>query len=53
MVGKKELAVKMAHSLSTLVGQVNQENKGDSPILKEDIVQILREGDTFFLLYYK
>lgn len=44
-----------SHSLSGLLNQVNEYNKNypDSAILKDDIVEILKEEDTFILLYYK
>ena len=42
------MAVLQAHSLRNLVEQVNE--KG---IMKEDIVKVFKEEETFFLLYYK
>ena len=52
---KTILQVAAAHSLSELIGWVNTHNatEGVTPILKEDIVQILHEEGTFFLIYYK
>lgn len=52
---KKELAVLQAHSLRDLTNKVNEINFSDSgkPILKEDIVDILRIDGTFFLMYFK
>lgn len=37
-----------ANSLRKLVDTVN-----DNGIMKEDIVQIIKDEETFFLLYYK
>lgn len=44
-----------AHSIRELLERVNTHNVNcpNSLILKEDIVDILKEGDTFILLYYK
>lgn len=44
-----------AHSIRELLERVNTHNVNcpNSRILKEDIVDILKEGDTFILLYYK
>ena len=44
-----------AHSIRELLEKVNTHNVNcpNSCILKEDIVEILKEGDTFILLYYK
>lgn len=50
---KDNMAVLQAHSLRELIEQVNEINKGASKILKEDIVTILKEDETFFLLYFR
>lgn len=52
---KKQLDFMQCHSLRGLIGMVNQhnENNPSSPILKEDVVEILKEEETFILLYYK
>lgn len=44
-----------AHSLRELLDNVNSYNKChfNHPILKEDIVRILKEEDTYILIYYK
>ena len=44
-----------AHSLRELLDNVNSYNKYhlNHPILKEDIVKILKEEDTYILIYYK
>lgn len=48
MEGKKAMAVLQAYSMRNLVEQVNK-----NEIQKEDIVQLVKEHDTFFLIYYK
>lgn len=53
MKTKKELAVLQAHSLRELISQVNSINNGEGTLCKEDIVQIIKEDETFFLLYFK
>lgn len=52
---KTHLDFIQAHSLRGLMTQVNSHNSQNPeyPILKEDIVEILKEEDTFILLYYK
>lgn len=52
---KSEMDYIDAISLSELVYKVNKYNdeNSDNPILKEDIVQIMKEGETFIMLYYK
>lgn len=52
---KKEIDYIQAHSLRDLLAAVNRWNSKypDSAILKEDIVQIMKEEDTFILLYYR
>lgn len=52
---KKQLAVLQAHSLRELISQVNMVNSSEreEPILREDIVKVFKEDETFFLLYYK
>lgn len=51
---KTQLGAIQAHSLRSLVETVNHINE-DSPeqILKEDIITILKDEDTYFLLYFK
>ncbi len=53
--GKKQLDFLQCHSLRGLIGMVNQHNEKypTSPILRDDVVDILKEEDTFILLYYK
>lgn len=52
---KKEIDYIQAHSLRDLLETINKWNNKypDNAILKEDIVQIMRENETFILLYYK
>ena len=52
---KTEIGFLESHSLRDLLTQVNRHNvrNPDTPILKEDIVSILKEEDTFIMLYYK
>lgn len=52
---KTELDYLQAHSLRALLTQVNTHNieNQETPILREDIVDIIKEDDTFILLYYK
>lgn len=57
---KTKLQVLQAHSLRELVNMINDNNEaasqdldGAQEILREDIVTILKEYDTYFLLYYK
>jgi len=55
----KKIKTKMdylqAHSLRDLILKVNSQNIDNpgSPILKEDIVEIIESEGTFILLYYK
>lgn len=44
-----------AHSLRDLMSAINDFNKKypESAILKEDIVDIINEGNSYILLYYK
>lgn len=42
------LTVIQAHSIRSLVEQAN-----DAGVMKEDIVNILRDEENWFLLYYK
>lgn len=44
-----------APSLRELLAIVNKLNKDfpDNPILKDDIVQIMKNGEDYILLYYK
>jgi hypothetical protein len=48
MEGKKVMAVLQAYSMRNLVDQVNK-----NEIQKEDIVNLIKEHDTFFLIYYR
>lgn len=57
---KTRLQVLQAHSLRELVNMINDNNEaasqnldGAQEILREDIVSIMKEYDTYFLLYYK
>ncbi len=53
---KIQLDYIQAHSLRDLLTKVNFHNTqcpSSEVILKEDIVDILKEEDTFILLYYK
>lgn len=43
-----ELTVLQAGSLRKLIEQANERH-----ILKDDIVQVIKNEETFFLLYYK
>lgn len=53
---KIQLDFIQAHSLRDLLTKVNVHNSqcpSENVILKEDIVDIMKEEDTFILLYYK
>lgn len=52
---KRQLDFVQSHSLRELIAMVNKynENNPANPILKEDVVEILKEEGTFILLYYK
>lgn len=50
---KKELAIIQAQSLRGLLAKINDINAGEYPILKEDIVTVLRDEDAVSLLYYR
>ena len=55
---KLELDVLQSHNLRALVQKVNDINVSNYPntdkmILKEDIVDIIEQEGTYFLLYYK
>lgn len=52
---KTELSYIQANSLSNILAIVNKLNRDfpDSPILKDDIVQIMKNGEGYILLYYK
>lgn len=53
---KIQLDYILAHSIRDLLTKVNAHNTqcpASEAILKEDIVDILKEEDTFILLYYK
>lgn len=52
---KSQIDYLQASSLRDLISQVNNINEAFPicPILKEDIVSIMKENDTFLLIYYK
>lgn len=52
---KTKLNYIQANSLSNILAIVNKLNSDfpDSPILKDDIVQIMKNGEDYILLYYK
>lgn len=51
---KTTISYIQGHSLWDLLLAVNNYNKNSStPILKEDIVNIIKEEETYILLYYK
>lgn len=52
---KTSIAFIQAHTISELLSIVNTYNVNNpqSPILKEDIVEIMNEEGTHILLYYK
>lgn len=52
---KTELSYIQANSLSNILAIVNKLNSDfpDSPILKDDIVQIMKNCEDYILLYYK
>nr|DAD82365.1 MAG TPA: hypothetical protein [CrAss-like virus sp. ctcfK29]DAE39644.1 MAG TPA: hypothetical protein [Crassvirales sp.] len=54
-IQKTELSYIQANSLSNVLAIVNKLNSDfpDSPILKDDIVQIMKNGEDYILLYYK
>lgn len=55
MTQKTELSYIQANSLSNVLAIVNKLNSDypDNPILKDDIVQIMKNGEDYILLYYK
>lgn len=55
IIQKTELSYIQANSLSNILAIVNKLNSDfpDSPILKDDIVQIMKNGEDYILLYYK
>ena len=55
MIQKTELSYIQANSLSNVLAIVNKLNSDfpDNPILKDDIVQIIKNGEDYILLYYK
>lgn len=55
MTQKTELSYIQADSLRKVLAIVNTHNSSfsDSPILKDDIVQIMKNGEDYILLYYK
>lgn len=52
---KTKLGYIQANSLSNVLAIVNKLNSDfpDNPILKDDIVQIMKNGEDYILLYYK
>lgn len=52
---KTSIAFIQAHTVSELISTVNTYNTSNpqSPILKEDIVDIMNDEGTYILLYYK
>lgn len=54
-IQKTELSYIQANSLSNVLAIVNKLNSDfpDTPILKDDIVQIMKNGEDYILLYYK
>lgn len=52
---KTELSYIQANSLSNVLAIVNKLNSDypNNPILKDDIVQIMKNGEDYILLYYK
>lgn len=50
---KKTLAVLQAHSLRDIVDTINSRNATDYPILRDDIVSLLKGNEEYLLLYYK
>lgn len=55
MTQKTELSYIQASSLSNVLAIVNKLNSDfpDNPILKDDIVQIMKNGEDYILLYYR
>lgn len=55
MTQKTKLSYIQANSLSNVLAIVNKLNSDfpDNPILKDDIVQIMKNGEDYILLYYK
>ena len=55
MTKKTELSYIQADSLRKMLAIVNTHNSSfpDEPILKDDIVQIMKNGEDYILLYYK
>lgn len=55
MERKTQMSFIQAHSLRDLMEKVNYLNSSspDKAITKDDIVSILKEEDTYILLYYK
>lgn len=55
IIQKTELSYIQANSLSNVLAIVNKLNNDfpDNPILKEDIVQIMKNSEDYILLYYK
>lgn len=52
---KTQIDYMQAYTLRDLLAQVNTHNEEypDSPILKDDIVNIRKEDNIYLLLYYK
>lgn len=55
MIQKTELSYIQADSLRKMLAIVNTHNSNfpDELILKDDIVQIMKNGEDYILLYYK
>lgn len=53
MEEKRILDILCAHSLRELIETVNSINQSSSPILKDDVVNIIREDDGYIMLYYR
>lgn len=55
MTTKTTVAFIQAHTISELISTINTYNASNpqSPILKEDIVDIINDEGTYILLYYK
>lgn len=53
--GRKErIDVMQARSLRDLVNQINRVNSSSgTKIMREDIVSLTKDEDTYFMLYYK
>ncbi len=49
---KKIMSVLNARNLRDLVRQVNENNQKYEPIMKEDIVSVVKEEGQYFLIYF-